>query len=301
MMAQLEITPPRNDRRNLPVEAAGSLNLVAVASESPGRGNDGGKSQAAPAVSFKLRAFGTDSRRVRYTRIAADTVGGSAAWLLQRSGLTVSRNRLAGRIAMVPKGVSDLPQSLSGILGLLHREEATGLDHEAIAAAIVALRAADAVIVGPLSSEDADAPGLLPHLAELAGRAYRALRPPSELIAHTGFGQVARRFDFIQMGHHDARWLAAGAVDVGILAQCLRQLLGGQGEFAITNFGGHGVLWADNRWWEIDPIGDGNVDEARAGAAFCAAWVVARRFLGAPAAKALSYARSAAANSILKK
>jgi hypothetical protein len=103
------------------------------------------------------------------------------------------------------------------------------------------------------------------------------------------------------MSHQDARWLAAGALDVGILAQCLRQLQGGQGEFAITAFRGHGVLWADNRWWEIDPIGDGKVNEAKAGAAFCAAWVVARRFLGACAAKALAYARTAALRTIREK
>ncbi len=71
--------------------------------------------------------------------------------------------------------------------------------------------------------------------------------------------------------------------------------------FRLRAFGANGLLWADKRWWEIDPIGGDEVDEARAGAAFCAAWVVARRFLEAPAAKALSCARSAAANSILNK
>jgi hypothetical protein len=60
------------------------------------------------------------------------------------------------------------------------------------------------------------------------------------------------------------------------------------------------VVWAENRFWELEPIGDG-VDEAKAGAAFCAAWVLARRFLDLPAAKALSYARSAAVNSNLRK
>jgi hypothetical protein len=39
------------------------------------------------------------------------------------------------------------------------------------------------------------------------------------------------------------------------------------------------------------------VDETRAGAAFCAAWVVARCFLDATPARALAYARSAALNS----
>jgi hypothetical protein len=101
------------------------------------------------------------------------------------------------------------------------------------------------------------------------------------------------------MSHADARWLAAGAVDVGVLAQCLRRLQGGLGEFAITSFRSWGILWAEDRWWEIEPFG-GELDESRAGAAFCSAWVVARRFLRASAAHALAYARSAALNSTLK-
>lgn len=297
MLTPLPIAPPRHDRHIPSSQSADSLSLVAVASEKPHAGNN----QPAPAVSFRLRAFGTDSRRVRYTWIAAHTVGGSAAWLLRRTGKNSVQDWLAGAIVMAPRGLSDVPQNLSGILGQLHREENTGLDHKAVAAAIVALRTADAVIAGPFSPDDANAPGIVAHLADLARRAYRALRPPRELIVHPGFAQIARRFQFIQMSHHEARTLAVGAIDIGILAQRLRQLQGESGEFAITKFSGHGLLWADGRWWEIDPIGGEEVDETRAGAAFCAAWVVARQFLEAPAAKALSYARSAAANSNLKK
>ena len=161
---------------------------------------------------------------------------------------------------------------------------------EAIAEAIVALRTADAVIAGPLSPDDANAPGLLPHLADLAGRAYRAFRPPRELIVHPAFAQVARRFQYIQMSHQEARSLGRGAMDLGILAHRLRRLQGDPGEFAITSFGGRGLLWADNAWWEIEPIG--NVDESVAGAVFCMAWVVARRFRRAGAARALAYARA---------
>jgi hypothetical protein len=85
-----------------------------------------------------------------------------------------------------------------------------------------------------LSPDDANTPGLLPHLADLASQSYRALRPPREIIAHPGFAQVARRFHFIQMRHREARALGAGAVDFGILAQRLRQVQGDRGEFAIT-------------------------------------------------------------------
>jgi len=77
------------------------------------------------------------------------------------------------------------------------------------------------------------------------------------------------------------------------------QLQGDGGEFAITAFNGHGPLWADNRSWEIDPLNRKDLDEQRAGATFCAAWVVARRFLDAPASSALAYAHSAAAATVI--
>jgi hypothetical protein len=113
-----------------------------------------------------------------------------------------------------------------------------------------------------------------------------------------GFRHVARRFQYIQMSHQDARWLAAGAVDLGILAQCLRQVLSEVADFAITSFSGHGLLWADDRWWEIQPIGGSDADEERAAAAFGAAWVVARRFRRAGAAQSLAYARDMAAAAV---
>jgi hypothetical protein len=296
MMAQREITPPRRDPFSLRAETAGCLKLVAVAS-APAQGNSERTTKPAAPVSFRLRAFGATSRRIRYTRIVAYNVARSAGWLFERAGKTTVHDHLAGAMVIAPSGVPGLPQNLSGIRELLRRTESSGLDHEAVAAAIVALRTSDATIVGPLSPEDAARPGLLLHLAELAGRAYRALRPPCELVADTGFGQVARQFHFIQMSHHVARWMAAGAVDIGVLGQCLRRLQGDRGEFAITAFRGHGVLWAENRFWEIDPIGD-RTDEAKAEAAFSTAWVVARRFFEAPAADALAYARSAAMGAI---
>jgi hypothetical protein len=175
MMAQLDITPPRHDRRTSPVESSETLNLVAVASEPQRKRRDGGKNQPAASTSFRLRVSGTESRCVRYTRIAARTAGGSAAWLLQRTGKRNVRNRLAGAIALAPGGLSELPRNLTGLLGLVRREVERGHDHETIATAIVALRGVDALIVGPLGPDDADAPGLLPHLAELASGAYRAL------------------------------------------------------------------------------------------------------------------------------
>jgi hypothetical protein len=299
MIAEAEITASRHIDPLQEIESSRSLNLVAVASGPLPRGNDLGRRLLPQPVSFKVGAFGSEAQRIRYTRIAPQAVGLSAAWMIQRQGGISVRDRLAGAAVMAPRGVAELPQTLSGILSMLGREEFAELDHQAIASAIVTLRSADAVIVGPLSPDDAQAPGLLPHLADLASGAYRALRPPVDLIAQSAFGQLARRFQFIQMSHHDARWLGAGAVDIGVLAQSLRHVQGGQGEFAITAFRSHGVLWAGGQWWEIDPIGD-NVDEARAGAAFTAAWVVARCVWRASVAKALSFARSATLNSAVK-
>ena len=130
-------------------------------------------------------------------------------------------------------------------------------------------------------------------MAELADRASRALRPSRELIVHPAFGQVARRFQYIQMTRQEARSLGAGAIDLGILAQRLRSLQGDSGEFAITEFGGQGLyVGRPCVVGGIEPIG--NVDDSAAAAVFCVAWVVTRRFRRADAAQALAYARAAA-------
>jgi hypothetical protein len=81
--------------------------------------------------------------------------------------------------------------------------------------------------------------------------------------------------------------------DLGLLAHRLRRLQGDSGDFAITAFDRHGLLWADRGWWEIDPIG--NVNEPVAEAVFCMAWVLARRLRRADAAQAYAHAITAAA------
>jgi hypothetical protein len=217
-------------------------------------------------------------------------VGGSAAWCRRLTRRTGVSPQFTGPIGPAPGRLPDLPRELSDILQLMEPADGPDDHQEAVAGAITALRTADAVIAGPLSPDDANAPGLLPHLADLAGHAYRALRPPRELIVHPAFGQVARRFSFIQMSEREARSLGAGATDLGTLAQRLRRLQGEPGEFAITAFGRHGLLWADQAWWDIDPIGD--VNELVAGGVFCMAWVVARRVRRLAAAQALAYSRA---------
>jgi hypothetical protein len=297
MMAQLSRTPIRQDHPPRAVPPPKTFNIVGVSSEDQQTRALRADSSSAQAFTFRLLESGDDRRRVSYRRISAHAVGSSAAWLLRRSGRSKVHTLTAGAFSVGPRGLADLPCDAEALRELLRRDQTPGLDQEAIAAAILALRGADAVIVGPLSAADSNTPGLVAHLADLSIGAYRALRPPRELVVHAGFAQVARRFQFIQMSHNQARALAAGALDIGVLGHRLRQMQGDEGEFAITAFGGHGLLRADGKWWEIESSKREIVDENRAGAAFCAAWVVARSFLDAAPARALAYARSAALNS----
>jgi hypothetical protein len=300
MMAQLSRTPNQHDHPPRVVSPPQTFNIVGVASEDPQTRGLHAAGSSVQAFTFRLRESGDDRRRVSYRRISAHAVGASSAWLHRRSGRLKVHTLTAGAFSAGPRGLGDLPCDAEALRELLRRDQTPALDHEAIAAAILTLRGADVLIVGPLSAADSNTPCLVPHLADLSIGAYRALRPPRELVVHPGFAQVARRFQFIQMSHNEARALAAGALDIGVLGHRLQQLQGDEGEFAITAFGSRGLLRAEGRWWEIEPIERENVDETRAGAAFCSAWVLARCFLDATPARALAYARSAALNSCAK-
>ncbi len=294
MMAQLEITPPQQDRPYQQRRGAASANLVLVASEpAQARGTVAPGSRTSQPSPIRKVMAGPGG--LVCTRIAALDVAGSATWTRRRGraiGVSPGFTEPIGRAQSARAW--DLPADLPGVLALLEREAGLSGDPLGIAAAIVALRAADAVIAGPLAADDANSPGLLPHLADLATQAYRAFRPPKELIVHPGFAQVARRFHYIQMGRHEARALGTGASDLGILAHRLRRLQGDPGEFAITSFDSRGLLWADDAWWEIEPIAGADAHEPVATAVFCVAWVVARHFRGAGAAQALAYSHAVA-------
>jgi hypothetical protein len=235
---------------------------------------------------------------VRYVRIAAELVGISAEVCRREARRLRGTGRTTESVAVTSGRAEDLPQRPSGIRRVLVADEVQGADPETLARMADAIRGADVVIAGPLNERDHGIRGLLPHLADLASNAYRALRPPAALIGHVGFSQLARKFQFIQMSHQDARRLAAGASDIGVLAQVLRKRCGEGGEFAITRFGGHGVLWADSTEWEIEPIAEDDVEEASVADAFCLAWVAARRFGGAGVPQALAAARKAAAKAL---
>jgi hypothetical protein len=294
-MMTLEIPSPGHARPEVQSKPIASRNLVVVASEPP-RASDGSGSGRGGTDGRRSQPPSAGPNGLRCTRVAAHVVGSSAASCRRLSRRASVSPRFSEPIGCEPGRGSDLPEGLSEVQAMLEQAGGPYDDCEPIAEAVVALQTADVVIVGPLSPEDANAPALLPHLANLAGRAYRALRPPRELIVHPAFGQVARRFHFIHMSYQQALALGAGARDIGILAQRLRQLQGEPGEFAITDFSGHGLLWADGAWWEIEPIS--GADESIAGAVFCMAWAVARRFRRMSAAQALAYARDAAAATV---
>jgi hypothetical protein len=293
MLAQIEIAPTRINRCSMPTSHAPLRKLVIVASEGSETYNRGGLTEPNQGPSSVSGTHG-----LQYSRIAARTLSGSAAWCRRRGRQIHVSPRFVDPIGAPAGQTADLPSNTSGILRMFDREEGSRDDRVAIATAIAALRTADVVIAGPLSPDDANSPGLLPHLADLSRGAYRALRPPRELLLHPAFAQVARRFQYIQMSHHEARALGAGASDVGTLAHRLRQLQGDLGEFALTAFARTGLLWADDAWWEIEPIGCVGANESVAESVFCTAWVVARWFRGASAPDALAFARAAAANAI---
>ena len=110
-------------------------------------------------------------------RIAAQVVGASAEWSRRSSRQVGVSPRFDEPIGPAPRRVADWPEHLPDILGLMEQAHQTDANREAVVEAMVALRTADAVVVGPLSPDDANTPGLLPYLADQAARAYRALRP----------------------------------------------------------------------------------------------------------------------------
>jgi hypothetical protein len=277
-------------------KSSAEFSIVVICSEPSDSDRERAQSASPPAITFQIKPPGSEPRTVRYTHAPAQAVAGSLARLHRRKGTPAGfYTTTTGAIGTAPKGLSSFPESSSEMGRALKVEENGDPNRDATKAAIILLRTADVVIAGPLSADHANTPGFLAHLADLGKRGYRALRPPREIIVHPGFAQIARRYNFIQMSQQDARALAGGASDLGILAQCLRSRQGPEGEFAITAFGDHGLLWADQRQWEIEPLGDKNVDEDAASAAFCTGWVVARRLLAASAPHALAYARTTAA------
>jgi hypothetical protein len=272
--------------------------LVCVASLRLSTPTGAGAPPVDSANLIKEGSLRLGSSRVRYTRIAAHLVGISAEVCRREARRLRGTGRTNESVAVTSGRAEDLPERPSGIRRVLVEDEVQGADPETLARMAAAIRGADVVIAGPLTEGDQSIRGLLPHLADLASNAYRVLRPPAPLIGHVSFTQLARKFQYIQMSHQDARRLAAGAIDLGVLAQVLRKRCAEGGEFAITRFGGDGLLWADKTQWEIEPIAGDDVDEALAADAFCTAWVASRRFQQAGVPQALALARKAAAKAV---
>ncbi len=198
MTAQLEITRSRQERGNPCPKAMNSFGLVSVTSEPPRVSTAPGAAQNGSAPQIQRGSLRAGYCRVQYTRIAAHLVGTSSAICRRQAHRLARCPRIVESVVATSSRASDLPEDVSGIRKLLMQDEAFGTSPETIARMVAAIRAADAVIAGPLAPDDENTPGLLPHLADLASQAYRALRPPRSVITHPGFGQVARRFHYIQ-------------------------------------------------------------------------------------------------------
>ncbi len=271
--------------------------LVCVTS-LPRRSRSGADNPSAGSLDLiKERYFSVGSSTVRYTRVAAQLLGITAAICRRQARQLRGSARTTESVAKTSGRAADLPNDASEIRELMLEDEMKAASPETLAQMAAAIRGADAVVAGPLAVDDHSIPGLLPHLADLGSDAFRVLRPPGPLIRHIGFAQVARKFQYVQMSQEDARRLAAGASDLGVLAQMFRKLYGDNGEFAITSFRTSGLLWADRKEWEIEPIARADFDEAFSADAFCTAWVIARQFQRAEVPRALTAARNAAARS----
>ena len=99
---------------------------------------------------------------------------------------------------------------------------------------MIALREADAVIAGPLATEDANAPGLLPHLADLASRPTAPSVRPVELVSSSRLRADRPPLPFHPDDSSRGPRLGCRGRRYQYPGQRLRRLQGDPGEFAIT-------------------------------------------------------------------
>lgn len=163
------------------------------------------------------------------------------------------------------------------------------------AAGLAALRAAEGLVIGPMAVAHPEIPTTIIRLAQLAPNAYRALLPHPSLVCHPMFAEVARQFDYVQMNLAEARLTGSPDASVDAIVPRLHDLLAGDVEFAITNGGALGYLWADHHPWAIKPFHVEIMEDVGGGDIFCSAWVVARQFFHLRAKPALRFALIAAA------
>ena len=142
MMAQLEIGSPRNDRRVTQRRHVAYRNLVVVASDPPQERRDNSARPGGPPQSTSCQPPIARPNGLQCTRIAAHTVGRSAAWCRRRSGNNRVSPWCLEPIGATREGHTDLPTDLSGIRQRMNQEEGPRRQHEDIAAAVVAVTSA---------------------------------------------------------------------------------------------------------------------------------------------------------------
>jgi hypothetical protein len=234
------------------------------------------------------------ARRARCTWVAPAALVASAEWCRLRARAAGARSFIQPQIGAGPDLTAIPINDPPAMWGLLNEAGYTPKARKQIIDAITTLCKADAVIVRPSDGGGADTGeySAFAHVADLARDAYRALQPPRWLVAHPGFAQVARQFDYVQLGRGQARLLGAGSIDIGVLAERLRQAQGKLGECAVIDDAREGCLWAEARWWTIPALNPESVSNRAPGDLFCTGWTLARRFYGLKAAQALCFAHN---------
>lgn len=266
----------------------------------PMGGNSSAKSPA--KIKFKLGGpAGNGAKVCVENNIASGVVA------VQRGGIfTAHVKRLAARSGLVPflkqrSGDPALsvatPNGRPGAFNLLVQRQPPILPAELTGNRARAIECARSLIVGPMHT-DAQAHKLHRRISKLSRENYRALLPHPSLIGDSRFPMICRQYDYVQMNATEARHLDASTNDLAELALRLRHIRDGRGDLAITNGREPGYMWADGRWWSINPIPVSTVNDVGAGDVFCTAWVVARQVFDADARSALDYAVRCAAAAI---
>jgi hypothetical protein len=180
-----------------------------------------------------------------------------------------------------------------GAIGIQGRTMALGDITPGLAGVI---RSAQAVIIGPLPRADTTFQVLI-GVSRLAR--YAAIRVhPSLLHDPQVLGRIASQYNYCQMNLAEAHMLDPGTQDIDLLACRVRNLVGDENEFCITDGGNTSWLWAERDWFRVSPPRVQVLREVGAGDVFCAGYVVARRFFGAQPEAALDYAVRVAAAQI---
>jgi sugar/nucleoside kinase (ribokinase family) len=191
-----------------------------------------------------------------------------------------------------------LPNGRPGAMDLYIQRAGRLTASDLTGAASVAICSAQALINGPMIANSDDLVKFYERIADLAPDAYRAFIPHPSLVGHDTFAAVARTHTYCQMNAAEAQLLDPTTSDVAKHALRLLFLLGEEREFAITNGRNRGYLWADGRWWTVDPPQVQVASDVGAGDVFVTAWVIARHFYKANAKAALNYALRATAAAI---